>query len=537
MKLQEYDQFVFDSDWTKDKPSAERLRIARYGLAAEVGSLAAALKKKVLHQSDAKWDTSNQQIIEELGDCLWYVTQLAIIGRGTGLASIVAADLSALPEEIGKNEEFKNALDQEGYTRFVAEAPALIGKQGDALLDDYQTLAILTARTQGRELLDVCITRLLLYATSVMSRQFPNTEYHLKSDILKYSDDRTLGMLLWHLSAVASIYRVDLSNIAIENRIKIKSITKGSEDCATELFDAKLKRHEQFPREFSVSYISTSEGRLQMFYRGRPLGDELDDNSRTDDGYRFHDVLHLANAAVLGWSPVLRSLMNLKRKSDPETDRAEDGARARIVEEAIVKAVHSEAIRVGELEGLTPEESRARLFSDGNQVSYDFLNLVMTFADGLEVEKCESWEWRKAIVSGHRLFKELQREKQGTVKVDLVNRSVSFSPLVFPDVRGPVIDTAIEVFEAPKFRFRSLKKADRINTEKSAILRILKLNNKPDRLSELVLTYGDDDMVCVKASGECQKAVWKHEIIGFRTQWTQMGRRWICVAMAIGAPI
>ena len=65
-----------------------------------------------------------------------------------------------------------------------------------------------------------------------------------------------------------------------------------------------------------------------MTMDGAPLGNELTDNAYENDGYRYHDVFHLAYAAVLGWSPVIRKLMDRKRKSDPQIDRIEDGGRA-----------------------------------------------------------------------------------------------------------------------------------------------------------------------------------------------------------------
>lgn len=60
-----------------------------------------------------------------------------------------------------------------------------------------------------------------------------------------------------------------------------------------------------------------------------PIGSPLNDNSHVDDAYRFHDVLHLAYVAILGWSPVMRALFGLKRKSSAKHDRVEDGARGR----------------------------------------------------------------------------------------------------------------------------------------------------------------------------------------------------------------
>lgn len=59
--------------------------------------------------------------------------------------------------------------------------------------------------------------------------------------------------------------------------------------------------------------------------------------------YRFHDVFHLAYAAVLGWSPVLRALLKCKRKSHPWLDENQDGARAILIEEGISTFVFNHA--------------------------------------------------------------------------------------------------------------------------------------------------------------------------------------------------
>ena len=56
------------------------------------------------------------------------------------------------------------------------------------------------------------------------------------------------------------------------------------------------------------------------------IGDTLTDNVRDPDHYRFHDVFHLAYAAILHWSPVVRALIKQKRKSVQYIDENEDGA-------------------------------------------------------------------------------------------------------------------------------------------------------------------------------------------------------------------
>ncbi len=69
----------------------------------------------------------------------------------------------------------------------------------------------------------------------------------------------------------------------------------------------------------------------------------MDDNAHEADGYRFHDVFHLAFMATFGWSPVIRALLKRKRKSNPAIDNVEDGARAIIIEEAISAMVYEHA--------------------------------------------------------------------------------------------------------------------------------------------------------------------------------------------------
>ena len=148
-----------------------------------------------------------------------------------------------------------------------------------------------------------------------------------------------LGDLLWYLSNVASKFGLDLDDIAQKNLDKcrdrwgkLKSLS------AAYMFDAGFPDHERFPRRFEVEITDGLEnGRIRMraFVNGRQVGDTLTDNARVGDGYRFHDVCHLAYAAVLGWSPVTRKHFQCKRRSDPCIDEVEDGGRAIATEEGI----------------------------------------------------------------------------------------------------------------------------------------------------------------------------------------------------------
>lgn len=67
------------------------------------------------------------------------------------------------------------------------------------------------------------------------------------------------------------------------------------------------------------------------------IGDALTDRTfNPDDHYgRLHDTLHIAATAILGHSPVLRSLLGLRRYSDPDIKDITDGPRAILAEEQI----------------------------------------------------------------------------------------------------------------------------------------------------------------------------------------------------------
>ena len=101
MKIADYDAFVRKTSQFADKPKAEQRAIAFYGLVGEIGSVVAAVKKKLLAEGgeEANWSQPNDEITEELGDALWYCYSVAQI-INDGPFDILAADIEALPREI-----------------------------------------------------------------------------------------------------------------------------------------------------------------------------------------------------------------------------------------------------------------------------------------------------------------------------------------------------------------------------------------------------------------------------------------------------
>src|SRR5690606_38448163 len=100
--------------------------------------------------------------------------------------------------------------------------------------------------------------------------------------------------------------QLDLDEIASANLTKVA--TRWSVAAAgRRQYDADAPPEQQLPRRFRVEFVDDG-GSLHIYdAQGNQIGDKLDDNAAVEDGYRFHDVFHLANAAVLGWSPVIRS--------------------------------------------------------------------------------------------------------------------------------------------------------------------------------------------------------------------------------------
>ena len=137
----------------------------------------------------------------------------------------------------------------------------------------------------------------------------------------------------------------------------------------------------------------------------------MTDNSADEDDYRFHDVFHLAFAAVLGWSPVVRALLKLKRKSDRSVDENEDGARAIITEEGISNWVFSHGLR-------------HEAFADVSSLDFDLLRTIRHMVKGYEVQVCPMWMWEEAILQGFKAFRHLQQNRSGTVVADLTARTL-----------------------------------------------------------------------------------------------------------------
>ncbi|MEQ8755017.1 MAG: nucleoside triphosphate pyrophosphohydrolase family protein [Coleofasciculus sp. G1-WW12-02] len=227
-----------------------------------------------------------------------------------------------------------------------------------------------------------------------------------------------LGDLLWYIANVSSKFELNLEQIAEGNLKKCRDRWgwKNLVQTGVYIFDNNFPEHERLPRQFEVEITEVSENssvKMKAFINEKQIGNDLTDNSYSSDGYRFHDIFHLSYAAVLGWSPVIRSNLKLKRKSDSGIDEVEDGGRAIAIEEGISALVFSYAKDHQFLEAVST-------------LDYQLLKTIKNMTSHLEVSQCSLGNWEKAILNGYEVWRQVEKNRGGKVVVDLDERSIIY---------------------------------------------------------------------------------------------------------------
>ncbi len=368
---------------TDQQSDGASLSFPLLGLFGETGSLLSEVKKK--QRDRISYIGYAESVVEELGDVLWYLT--AVAARGDlpleAIMTAAAGERSAhaeaslsfaslqpdiMPLQSGPSEAFEGTLLR------------LAGEVGLLMTD--QVAGNLAERAKLSDRL-VAITRTLIQAANEAG--------------------------------------VTLEAAAVKNLSKIFDRWPRVR-AHLEPLDADAEADEQLPRELTVDIFERQVGgQTYVFQRcnGLNIGDRLTDNAVEADDYRFHDVFHFAHVAVLTWSPVIRSLLRLKRKGDPKIDEVQDGARAILVEEGITTWMFGKATKLDYFDGVQPK-----------QLSFDLLKHVRQFVAGYEVDQVPLWVWEEAILQGYAAFRFLRQHRRGRLRVDMRNRRLSIEALL-----------------------------------------------------------------------------------------------------------
>lgn len=222
-----------------------------------------------------------------------------------------------------------------------------------------------------------------------------------------------VGDLLWYVANVATKFDLDLAQVAEQNLAKCEK--RWGKLMPRKPFDAEYPDTERLPRQFFIDFLTyhdeNNSPRVRVMYKGKQFGDDLTDNAYTKDGYGYHDVIHLAFAAVLGWSPLVRKMLGAKRKSNTKIDQVEDGGRAIATEEGVSAMIFAYVRDYNFMEGKA-------------SVSTGLLRMIKNMVRHLEVEDCSSGEWEQAIIEGFKAWREVKSRRGGTVDLDLDKRSI-----------------------------------------------------------------------------------------------------------------
>src|SRR5277367_5416098 len=378
--LDEYQQFTTRTD-RNERSGTEGLGFVLLGLFGEVGGLLSALKKKQ-RDKDA-FVAYHDDVLEELGDALWYFANAAL--RADLPMSTIAQRATA-------------TLDNWDYR----------GRPGAVTFADLQRSNHQFAGPIANEVVE---HRLLSLAGKVgrLLEDWSGGRISANRDVLSAD----LLEIFRALLATADDAEVSLDQAVRRNVVKTLGRWPDNPDWGP-LFDEDLPPEERLPRRMTTIFIERSLGDRRYVVQqvnGVNIGSRLTDNRLEADDYRFHDVFHLAFAAVLGWSPTLRALLKLKRKSRPEIDENEDGARASIIEEGISTWIFGHGVRHA-------------YFHSATTLDYGLLKAVHLLVRGYEVEARPLWQWERAILEGFRIFRELRQHRGGAVTVDLKHRSI-----------------------------------------------------------------------------------------------------------------
>lgn len=358
------------------------LRFPLLGLFGEVGTLLSALKKK--QRDRESFVGYHEAIVEEFGDVLWYFSNIA---------SHASLSLSVLAQRVARDLQDWDEVGDDDFGTF-GDVQTQRDAHGSPDSPKFQAAIMSLAGKVG-----------LLLNDSDQNRIASNR------DVLSAH----LVEIFRALIAAADAADIGLSDAALFNIRKIHSRWPEHRKY-TPLFDENFDRLEQIPRVVRMNIVEQRAG-VRTFViqqcNGINIGSQLTDNRLVDDDYRFHDAFHLAYAAVLGWSPVVRALFRMKRKSNPKIDAAEDGARAILIEEGISTIIFHRAHRLNYFESI-------------KALDYSLLKLIPEFVRGYEVEQCPLWQWEKAILDGFSVFRKLRKHRRGTVIADLRKRSIVF---------------------------------------------------------------------------------------------------------------
>lgn len=364
--------YVFQIKGTDVLPESE-INPILMGLYGEVGGIMSTAKKHV--REKIAFPGYQRATEEEFGDALWYLE---------ALCRRIGVELESLFHKVAEGDDFSGDFAASDI------APGAFSK-------------IMIPKPSRQ--IDPALFELARATTALLE--------------VKVKDSITESLLENFVRCyLHALHSSDLSFAVVVRRNikKVRGAFLKPTISSLPMFDKDLDEEEQLPSEFRIRVSQRKNGRSYLRWNNVFIGDPLTDNISDPDGYRFHDVFHLANAAILHWSPVFRALIKQKRKSKPLYDETEDGGRAIVVEEGLTAWIFSRAKNLNFFEGQ-------------ERVSLRILKTIQDFVTGYEVQDCPLQLWEQAILDGYKVFRSLRKAEEGWIVGSRINRTINFEPL------------------------------------------------------------------------------------------------------------
>ena len=250
-----------------------------------------------------------------------------------------------------------------------------------------------------------------------------------------------LGDVLWFCASIATANNLSLDEIAEYNLTRARNRYGDLKPSELPNFDANSIPEQRFPRRLVVKFteVGGQNGRKQAqlhlvaaepnafpkgsrtaingkrigYDVGQVLGDPLTDHQRNADAYRFHDAIHLGFMAVLGWSPVMRYMLRIKRKADADAEEGDDSARQVFAEEGLAAVL--------------AQLAKKRLgFLHERSVNETVLDIVHAITMDVEARACPDRLWAAAITQGFQVLHQLSQNGGGYVIANLDTRTLEY---------------------------------------------------------------------------------------------------------------
>ncbi|QOT82074.1 nucleoside triphosphate pyrophosphohydrolase family protein [Cupriavidus basilensis] len=366
--LSEYEAQIAPTDLI----SQAELAPIQQGLYGEVGGIMATAKK--ITREGPAYPEYRTAAEEEFGDALWYLS---------ALCRRMHIPLEEVFAEATNHGSFKN----------VGAASDIAGG----------ALAYIALPIVATESVDLTLVRLGQAAAALLIGS------PARADVISFARAYLDGL---------QATRLVFSTVARNNLRKARGafVEPTSSDLDGLDFDTEFEFDEQLPRNFKIEVGQRAGEKTYLKWKGVFIGDPLTDNISDRDGYRFHDVFHLAYASVLHWSPVFRALIKHKRKSNPKYDEEQDSGRAIVVEEGLSAWIFSKA-------------KELQYFEGHDRVSLGMLKTIAEFVKGYEVEDCPLKLWERAILQGYAVFRQLKANQGGIIIGDRDQRTIKYELL------------------------------------------------------------------------------------------------------------